>query len=265
MAPRENILGIGVSAINMDDAVEIISNWIDKAERQYVCVTGVHGIMESRRSERIRQIHNAAGLVTPDGMPLVWLLKSAGFEQVSRVYGPDLMLAVFSAGEARGYRHVFYGATETTLALLQESFRRRFPRAHIVDSIAPAFRPLSPAEDEAHVARINQVSPDIVWIGLGTPKQEQWMADHRGSLTASVLIGVGAAFDMHAGVVPQAPPFVQKIGLEWAFRLYTEPRRLWRRYLRNNPQFIADVFAQKTGLRRFDDAVVSRKSSGGRQ
>lgn len=256
MVSREKILGVGVSAINMDDAVEIISSWIDKAEREYVCVTGVHGIMESRRSERIRRIHNAAGLVTPDGMPLVWLLRSAGFEQVRRVYGPDLMLAIFAAGQTRGYRHVLYGATDSTLALLRQSFGRRFPRAHIVDSIAPAFRPLSPTEDEAHVARINQASPDIVWIGLGTPKQEEWMADHRGRLTASVLIGVGAAFDMHAGVVPQAPHFLQKIGLEWAFRLCAEPRRLWRRYLRNNPQFIADILAQKMGLRHFDDAAV---------
>jgi N-acetylglucosaminyldiphosphoundecaprenol N-acetyl-beta-D-mannosaminyltransferase len=208
--------------------------------------------MESRHSDANRRIQNAAGLVTPDGMPLVWLLKLAGFKHAERVYGPDLMLAVFGADRMRGCRHFLYGTTDATLASLREALGRRFPQVRIVGSIAPPFRPLSPAEDDAYVERINGGSPDIVWVGLGAPKQEQWMAEHRNRLTAPVLIGVGAAFDIHAGVLRQAPRFFQRSGLEWAFRLYMEPRRLWRRYLRNNPQFIADVLTQKMGLRRFD-------------
>jgi N-acetylglucosaminyldiphosphoundecaprenol N-acetyl-beta-D-mannosaminyltransferase len=234
----------------MEMAIETISAWIRQADRKYICVTGVHGVMESRRSDDIRRIHNAAGLVTPDGMPLVWLMKWAGFRHVNRVYGPDLMLAVFSSAKLAEARHFLYGTTESTLAALTLRLRRRFPNARIVGTMAPPFRPLSPAEDDAHVAEINASGADIVWVGLSTPKQERWMAAHRDLLNAAALIGVGAAFDIHAGVVAQAPRVLQRSGLEWAFRLLTDPRRLWRRYATNNPQFIVQILAQQFGLRR---------------
>ena len=245
-----DILGVHVSAINMEMAIETISAWIRQADRKYICVTGVHGVMESRRSDDIRRIHNAAGLVTPDGMPLVWLMKWAGFRHVNRVYGPDLMLAVFGSAKLAEARHFLYGTTEPTLAALTLRLRRRFPNARIVGTMAPPFRPLSPAEDDAHVAEINASGADIVWVGLSTPKQERWMAAHRDLLNAAALIGVGAAFDIHAGVVAQAPRVLQRSGLEWAFRLLTDPRRLWRRYATNNPQFIVQILAQQFGLRR---------------
>lgn len=252
MIARENILGIGVSPIHMGVALVTIREWIEQHQRKYVCVTGVHGIMESRRSAKVRAIHNAAGMVTPDGMPLVWLLKLAGHVHVDRVYGPDLMLAVFRAPSLSGCRHFFYGTTELTLERLAGRMKTWFPHAELVGSIAPPFRPLTAEEDEAIVARINAAGPDIVWVGLSTPKQERWMADHRDRLDAPVLIGVGAAFDIHAGIVRQAPRALQRSGLEWAFRLCCDPRRLWRRYLVNNPLFLANLLAQKTNLKRFE-------------
>ncbi|SEP49556.1 N-acetylglucosaminyldiphosphoundecaprenol N-acetyl-beta-D-mannosaminyltransferase [Rhodospirillales bacterium URHD0017] len=244
---RIDIMGVHVSAINMAMAVEAIAGWIARAERRYVCVTGVHGIMESKRCAELRRVHNAASMVTPDGMPLVWLLKWGGLRHVDRVYGPDLMLAALGAGQLASARHFFYGTTEPTLAALRARLCRDFPKAQIVGGIAPPFRPLSAEEDREHMAAINSSAPDIVWVGLSTPKQERWMAAHRDRLNAAVLIGVGAAFDIHAGVVPQAPRLLQRSGLEWAFRLCTDPRRLWRRYAVNVPSFIFHILVQKLG------------------
>lgn len=234
-----DVLGVHVSAVNMAQALALIDQWIADRARQYVCVTGVHGVMESRRDPELCDIHNRAGLVTPDGMPLVWLGRLAGRRHVGRVYGPDLLAALCEHSLAAGRRHFFYGGSERALALLREVLERRYPGLQVAGMIAPPFRPLTPAEEADMVAAINAARPDIVWVGLGTPKQERWMAAHVERLKASVLIGVGAAFDFHAGLKPQAPRWMQRAGLEWLFRLATEPRRLWRRYLINNPLFIA--------------------------
>jgi len=248
---RQNILGIGVSTINMDQAVTAIEEQIARRCPGYVCITGVHGVMESQRDERLRRIHNEAALVTPDGMPLVWLLKLCGWRHVARVYGPDLMLALCQQSAARGYRHYLYGGTDEVLGHLTANLCRRFPGLQIVGAHAPPFRPLTEAEDEAIVHAINRAAPDVVWVGLGTPKQEAWMAAHLGRLEAPVLVGVGAAFDFHAGTKRQAPTWMQQSGLEWLFRLASEPRRLWRRYLINNPLFVCLVISQFLGLRRY--------------
>jgi N-acetylglucosaminyldiphosphoundecaprenol N-acetyl-beta-D-mannosaminyltransferase len=242
--PRVDILGVGVSAINMDDALEVIDRWITGGFREYVCITGVHGVMESRRDESLRDIHNAAGLVTPDGMPLVWLTKWRGFRNTTRVYGPDLMLAVCNRSLATGYRHFFYGGLEGVPERLAQKLEKRFPGIVVAGVYSPPFKPMSEEEDEEVVRRINDTKPDIVWVGLGTPKQEYWMAQHVNRLTSSVLIGVGAAFDFHAGLKRQAPRWMQRNGLEWLFRLGSEPRRLWRRYLVNNPMFVWLTFLQ---------------------
>lgn len=236
--PRVDVLGVGVSAIDMALAVTTIDNWITTREQHYVCVTGVHGVMESQRDETLRRIHNSAGLVTPDGMPLVWLSRLHGYRQVDRVYGPDLMLALCEASEHRGYSHFFYGGADGVVARLSLRLRERFPRLNIVGTFTPPFRPLTPEERSMVVSTINQSGADIVWVGLSTPKQERWMAEHIGLLTPPVLIGVGAAFDFHAGVKKQAPRWMQRSGLEWSYRLMTEPRRLWRRYLGNNSAFL---------------------------
>ncbi len=248
---RVNILGVGVSAINMTMALQIIEGWVAHRESHYVCVTGVHGVMESQRDESLRQIHNQAGLVTPDGMPLVWLSRFKGFRYVDRVYGPDLMLALCEHSVEEGYRHFFYGGAEGVPEQLAAVLQKRFPDLQVVGTFSPPFRPLTPHEDEQITRMINMSNPDIVWVGLGSPKQEYWMADHRARLTAPVLIGVGAAFDFLTGRKLQAPRWMQRAGLEWLFRLLTEPRRLWRRYLINNPLFVALVVLQALGLRRY--------------
>jgi N-acetylglucosaminyldiphosphoundecaprenol N-acetyl-beta-D-mannosaminyltransferase len=242
--PRVDVLGVPVSAITMAQAVEAIGRWIANGTPHYVCVTGVHGVMESGRDESLRLIHERAGLVTPDGMPLVWLAHYAGYRHVERVYGPDLMLAVCGASVQGGWRHYFYGGAPGVAERMAERLRTRFPGLTIAGMHSPPFAPMTPAEDAALVRRINDVRPDIVWVGLGTPKQERWMAEHVGRLSAPVLVGVGAAFDFHAGVKRQAPRWMQRSGLEWSFRLMTEPRRLGRRYLVNNPLFIWRITLQ---------------------
>jgi N-acetylglucosaminyldiphosphoundecaprenol N-acetyl-beta-D-mannosaminyltransferase len=235
---RVDVLGVGVSAINMDDALEVIDEWITSGDRQYVCVTGVHGVMESQRDESLRQIHNDAGLVTPDGMPLVWISRWRGFRNTTRVYGPDLMLAVCQRSLATGYRHFFYGGQEGVPERLVRRLEKRFPGLVVAGTYSPPFRSMTADESEELVRRINDARPDIVWVGLSTPKQERWMAEYVSQLTAPVLIGVGAAFDFHAGLKRQAPRWMQRSGLEWLFRMATEPRRLGRRYLVNNPSFV---------------------------
>lgn len=249
---RVNILGVGVSAINIPLALDSIEDWIARREARYVCITGVHGVMESQRDPALRRIHNAAGLVTPDGMPLVWLSWLNGFAHVERVYGPDLMLACCELSVRKGYRHFFYGGGDGVAELLSERLRARFPGLQVVGTYTPPFRALSPEEDEEIVQRINAAQPDFLWIGLSTPKQERWMHDHIGRVHVPVTIGVGAAFDFHAGLKPQAPRWMQRSGLEWAFRLGTEPRRLWRRYFVNNPLFVWNVLLQATNLRRYE-------------
>ena len=235
---RVNILGVGVSAVSMPTVLQTIEYWVDRRESRYICVSPVHSIMESQRDASLRHIHNVADLVTPDGMPLVWLSRLMGFREVEQVCGSDLMLSVCGHFTQRGYRHFFYGATLAVLKQLQDRLLIRFPDLQVAGSYAPPFRPLTAAEDQAVVDHINSSKPDIVWVGLGAPKQERWMADHVGRLDASVLIGVGAAFDFHAGTKKRAPRWMRQCGLEWLFRLMMEPRRLWQRYLINNPWFL---------------------------
>jgi N-acetylglucosaminyldiphosphoundecaprenol N-acetyl-beta-D-mannosaminyltransferase len=249
---RVNVLGVGVSAITMADALATIDRWIATRAPQYVCVTGVHGVMESQVDPSLRDIHNQAGLVTPDGMPLVWLSRLRGHHHVQRVYGPDLMLACCEASIRNGYRHFFYGGGPGVAERLAKRLGQRFDGLQVVGTWTPPFRDLTTAEEEALIDRIASSKPDIVWVGLSTPKQERWMARYVGRLPVPVLIGVGAAFDMHAGVTKQAPRWMQRSGLEWLFRLATEPRRLWRRYLTNNPRFVWRLFLQLSGAVRYD-------------
>jgi N-acetylglucosaminyldiphosphoundecaprenol N-acetyl-beta-D-mannosaminyltransferase len=247
-----NVLGVGVSALTMAQAVSIIEGWVASADQQYVCVTGVHGVMESQDHPELRDIHNRAGLVTPDGMPLVWVSRFKGYSHVERVYGPDLLLACCAASVVRGYRHFFYGGAQGVPERLAARLQERFPGLIVAGTWSPPFGESTPVEDQATINRINAADADIVWVGLSTPKQERWMARHIGRLSAPVLIGVGAAFDFHAGLKRQAPRVMQRAGLEWLFRMASEPRRLWRRYLRNNPRFVWSVLLQLSGFVRYD-------------
>jgi N-acetylglucosaminyldiphosphoundecaprenol N-acetyl-beta-D-mannosaminyltransferase len=244
MSQRLNILGVKVSAVNPSVALDTIDGWISRDEPHYVCVTGVHGIMESYRKPAVRNVHNAAGLVVPDGMPLVWLSRLKGFRHVSRVYGPDLMLALCKRSLDCGYRHFLYGGASGIADRLAARLQSRLPGLKVVGTYSPPFRPLEPAEDEQIVKRINGARPHIVWVGVSTPKQEMWMAQHVGRLHSPVLIGVGAAFDFHAGVKRQAPRWIMRAGLEWMFRMIQEPRRLGPRYLVNNPLFVGLVIRE---------------------
>lgn len=239
--PRVNVLGVEVSAIDQQGAVHRIRTWIDSDQRDYVCVRDVHGVMASQRDPELLQIHRRAGMVTPDGMPLVWCGRFAGANWMRRVYGPDLMLNVCRESEAAGWRHFLYGAGDGVADELAHNLRKWFPNVEIVGTHTPPFRELTDEEIQETAEMINAARPDIVWVGLSTPKQERWMSRFRSLLEASVLIGVGAAFDMHAGRVRQAPRWVGRLGLEWAFRLSVEPKRLWRRYLGSIPAFMIQI------------------------
>ena len=238
---RVDVLGVGISAIDPADALGEVTRWIDNGIQHYVCVTGVHGVMESQGDAELLRIHNESGLTTPDGMPMVWAARVAGAKNTKRVYGPDLMLAVCERAAQRGWGCFLYGATDEVLDQLRSNLAGRFPGLKIVGTHSPPFRALTPEEDAAVVREINESGAQIVWVGLSTPKQERWMASHMGRVDAPALFGVGAAFDIHAGNLRQAPRWMQQSGLEWLFRLASEPRRLWRRYAVNNPRFVLAI------------------------
>jgi N-acetylglucosaminyldiphosphoundecaprenol N-acetyl-beta-D-mannosaminyltransferase len=208
--------------------------------------------MECYDHPELRLIYNASGLSTPDGMAIVWWLRWRGHRKVSRVYGPDLMLAACGRYIEKGYKHYFYGGASGVAERLAGRLQGKFPRLQIAGLYLPPFRPLSPEEDRAVCEAITRSGADIVWVGIGSPRQEQWMSDHAGRVGAPVLIGVGAAFDFLSGNKQQAPIWVQRSGLEWVFRLLSEPGRLWRRYLLGYPRFVALVFLQQLGLVHFD-------------
>lgn len=234
---RYNILGVQVSAITLADAVAIVEGWIHQGGRYYVCVTGVHGLMESRGNEELRDIHNRAGLVTPDGMPLVWLSRLLGKHRTERVYGPDLLRALTATSALHGYRQFYYGGADGVAERLRRALIIAYPGLQVAGTLCPPFRELTREEDDAAVETINAACPDILWVGLSTPKQERWMASHLSRINVPVMIGIGAAFDFLAGTKRQAPLWMQRSGLEWLFRLCSEPRRLWRRYAYIVPAF----------------------------
>lgn len=236
--PRANVLGVPISALTMQEALQTVHRWIVNREPNFVCTLDVHALMESRSARDIQQIYRQAGMVAADGMPLVWLLRRKGYPTAERVCGPDLMPALFHASARHGYRHFLYGSTEATLARLRAELHRQYPKAAIVGSYSPPFRPLTPEEQLHADSLVNGASPDIVWVGLGAPKQERWMAARRSSLQAPVLIGVGAAFDMVAGNVKRAPLALRQTGFEWVYRLSQEPKRLATRYLESNSKFL---------------------------
>jgi N-acetylglucosaminyldiphosphoundecaprenol N-acetyl-beta-D-mannosaminyltransferase len=248
---RVNILGVGAMPLNLGKAVATLERWRTEGQRKYVCVISVHGLVVAQRDPAIRSALNHCSMATEDGMPLVWWSRLAGFSQARRVCGSDLLDAVCGYGLERGYRHYFYGSSPDVLGLLTERLQRRYPGLIVAGSHSPPFRALTADEDAEDIASINETRPDFVWVGLGMPKQEKWMVEHLGKIDATALIGVGAAFDFHAGTKPRAPIWMQRSGLEWLFRLLTEPRRLAHRYLIDNSLFIGHMLQQATGLRKY--------------
>ncbi len=255
---RVNVLGVGISVLNLKSARAKIVEALEQRRKGYVCVTGVHGVMEAQRDESLRKILNRSFLTTPDGMPMVWVGKLRGFREMERVYGPDLMFEVCQFTRGKDYTHFLCGGAEGVAQQLKAALEKNFPGVKIVGTYTPPFRALTADEEKELVREVNEKKPDIFWVGLSTPKQEQFMADHFDKLDTTLFFGVGAAFDFYTGRVRQAPRWMQRSGLEWFFRLCSEPKRLWRRYLGNNPVFLLKIFCQLLGLKKYS---LSEKQS----
>ena len=249
---RANILGVGICVMTQQEAVDQIESLVHSNGHHYVCVSNVHTVMMSQDDESFRDINNNAALAVPDGMPLVWAERLQGFTQKNRLYGPDLLLATCENSLKTGSSHFFYGGEEGIPEKLSENLKARFPGLKVAGCYSPPFRKLTEEEEQADIQRINDSSADILWVGLGAPKQERWMAAHVGRIKVPVMVGVGAAFAFHTGQVKQAPAWMQRNGLEWVFRLCAEPKRLWRRYLYYNPRFLWLTLCQLTRLRKYE-------------
>ena len=251
MTKRINILGVGLSVLNLQTALTALAEVVRERRKGYICVTGVHGVMEAQDDANFKKILNAAFLCTPDGMPMVWAGKLNGQREMNRVYGPDLMLDVCAWSETSGAKHFFYGGADGVAELLAQKLKLKFPKLEIVGTFTPPFRALNTDEEKKLREQVAATQPDIFWIGLSTPKQDKFMAEFLPKLDTTLMIGVGAAFDFHSGRVKQAPRWMQRSGLEWFYRLCSEPRRLAKRYFKNNPLFALKFFAQLTGLKKF--------------
>jgi len=250
-APRFSVLGVRIDAVQIRDVIFQIQEWIDAGEvGKFVAVTGMHGVSEARSNPRFKAILNSAGLAVPDGMPLVWLGRWHGHALRRRVYGPELM-EIFCRETGPKYRHFFYGGAPGVADELARKLQGRF-QIQVAGTLAPPFRPLTQEEDEELSRSVRGAAPDVVWVGLGTPKQEEWMYEHREHLRVPVMLGVGAAFDLSSGRLRRAPTWMRESGLEWLFRLSVEPRRLWRRYLVTIPSAIWSVSLELCNLKRFD-------------
>jgi N-acetylglucosaminyldiphosphoundecaprenol N-acetyl-beta-D-mannosaminyltransferase len=254
--PRFRVLGVPVHAVQIPDIIEIVEQWISKrGAAQYVAVTGMHGISESREDPYFRGILEKAGLVIPDGMPLVWLGRLQGYSQLQRRTTGSELMESFCRQTGSKYRHFFYGGAPGVADLLAKTERERYG-IRIAGTYCPPFRPLRHEEEEEVQSIIQAASPDVLWVGLSTPKQEKWMYRQKDRIEVPVMFGVGAAFDMNSGRLKRAPNWMQENGLEWLFRLLTEPRRLWRRYIINGSKFIWAVWVEHLVPRIFKRPVV---------
>jgi N-acetylglucosaminyldiphosphoundecaprenol N-acetyl-beta-D-mannosaminyltransferase len=242
--PRTNVLDIEVDAVDMTVALKHIVNLLESGEKGYVCVAGVHGIMEAQRNPALRAVYAAAAMTVPDGMPLVWVGRLQGHSAMQRVAGPDLMLEVFGQTEFANATHFLYGGDPGVADELRRRLVLQFPIAQIVGTYTPPFRDLTLDEEQEFIATINTLKPTIVWAAIGCPRQELFMARYLPKLDTRLIFGVGAAFDYHTGRIRDCAPWIKRAGLQWLHRLYQDPRRLWRRYLRNNPAFLLRISVQ---------------------
>jgi N-acetylglucosaminyldiphosphoundecaprenol N-acetyl-beta-D-mannosaminyltransferase len=245
---RFDVLGVPLDALDLDRAVIRVESWIANRTPSYAIFRDVHGLVHCRDDQSFADIHRNAGMVATDGMPLVWLVRAKAGSQAKRVYGPDFFRYFCHQTAQKGYRHYFYGSTPETIEKLVRSLREIDPDLVVAGTKSPPFRPLTADEDDADVREINATNPDAIWVGLGTPKQERWMAAHCGRVTAPAMLGVGAAFDFIAGTKLQAPRWMQRNGVEWLYRLVTEPRRLAGRYFSTVPRFVYLVLADRLRL-----------------
>jgi N-acetylglucosaminyldiphosphoundecaprenol N-acetyl-beta-D-mannosaminyltransferase len=240
---HRQIVGMRVDITSYADATKRIIAWAQQHQSRSVFASNVHMTMETYDDPKFAQVVNSADLVTPDGMPLVWALQALGSKNASRVYGPTLTLEVCQAAAAAGIKIALYGGTNESLVAFTNFLQERFPSIDIVCKISPPFRSLTSEEDDNYTKKIIDSEAQILLVGIGCPRQENWIAEHQGRIPA-VMLGVGAAFDFHSGRVKQAPQWMQGIGLEWLFRLIMEPKRLWKRYFKHNPRFLLFFFIQ---------------------
>jgi N-acetylglucosaminyldiphosphoundecaprenol N-acetyl-beta-D-mannosaminyltransferase len=254
MPKTAEILGIPLAVSNYVEVMDWMDALIADDGRGYLTAAAVNLVMSAHEDPAVHAAVLGATLAVPDGQPLVWALHALGHARATRVYGPDLMALYCARAAVAGAQgasiYLYGGRDQSALELLQRRLRERFPGLRIAGGHSPPFRALTPAEEDQVIAEIDGSGAAVVWVGIGQPKQELWMARMRPRLSAPLLVGVGAAFDFHAGLVPQAPPWMQRNGLEWTYRLYREPRRLWRRYARYNPRFVAGFARQYLRERR---------------
>lgn len=256
MSPTARVLGIEVDALDMKRAIGRTRELLAAVSPGYICVAGVHGVMEAQRSSELADAYGHAALTIPDGMPLVWVGHLQGHKSMQRVTGPDFMLEVFRRKEFMNLRHFLYGGDSGVAQQLKAILNRRFPHAHIVAAETPPFRDLTAEEEVSLIAHVRAVQPDIIWVGLGCPRQELFMQRYAKLLGAPVMVGVGAAFDYHTGRIRDSADWVKKAGLQWLHRLIQDPRRLWKRYLRNNPAFMWRITVQLLTERNSSPAIT---------
>jgi N-acetylglucosaminyldiphosphoundecaprenol N-acetyl-beta-D-mannosaminyltransferase len=249
--PKANILGVAIDAVNMDQALARIEENLRVRRKGYVCLAGVHGVMESKRDPALAKIFADATLVAPDGMPTVWVGRHQGHPHMERVAGPDLMLEVISREEFRGYSHFLCGGKPGVAEELRDLLIARYPELQIVGTYSPPFGSMSPAQEKKFLSTINRVRPDIVWVGISTPKQERFMDRYLPLLDTTLMFAVGAAFDFHTGRIADCSDWIKRSGLQWLHRLLQDPKHLWRRYLRNIPPFLFYISLQLTGIKSY--------------
>jgi N-acetylglucosaminyldiphosphoundecaprenol N-acetyl-beta-D-mannosaminyltransferase len=255
-----DVLGVRVSAVDLRVAVETADRWIAAQNRGYICVTGVHGVMEAQNDSEFRHILNHAFLNLPDGMPMSWVGHFQGQSQMDRVFGPDFMAAMCRLSVERGYRHFLYGGEPGVAEMLREALQKRFPGLQVVGTYTPPFRSLTVEEEASVLTQVRESRPHIVWVGLSTPKQERFMAHYVDLFQVPLLVGVGAAFDYHTGRIRDCPNWIKRVGMQWFHRLLQDPGRLWKRYARNNPAFVWNIALQVLKLRRYPSCLELKGS-----
>jgi N-acetylglucosaminyldiphosphoundecaprenol N-acetyl-beta-D-mannosaminyltransferase len=247
-----NVLGVSVSALNLDSAVQLADRWIASAnDCAYICVTGVHGVMEAQTNPIVMRILNRALINAADGMPLTWVGRLQGLRQIDRVFGPDFMAEMCRVSVKRGYRNFLYGGKPGVAELLSENLCIKFPGLKVVGTYTPPFGDLTAGHESELIARIHEARPDIVWVGISTPRQERFMAEYANRLNVPLMVGVGAAFDFHTGHIRDCAVWIKRAGLQWVHRLMQDPKRLWRRYLRTHPAFLLQIALQLSGIRTY--------------
>ncbi|HEY2469582.1 MAG TPA: WecB/TagA/CpsF family glycosyltransferase [Terracidiphilus sp.] len=249
---RANVLGVEVEALDLPGALAQIEAALKAQRKGYICMTGVHGIMEAQRDPEVLKTYAGSFMNLPDGTPTVWVGRLQGHQSIQRVTGPDLMVEIFRRRQFAGYRHFFYGGKSGIAEELAQTFSRRFPWSHIVGTYTPPFRDLTLLEERQLISLLRGLQPSIVWVGISTPRQELFMRRYLPLLDTTLMFGVGAAFDFHTGRIRDCADWIKRAGLQWLHRLMQDPRHLLWRYMRNNPAFLSQISLQMAGLRHYE-------------